>query len=73
MWRLSSCAQLPRYTGGFATGCVTDDVNKLIRDCFTLSQQQKVTESKYIKDEGHAVIDQADADNIINAATTQRI
>jgi hypothetical protein len=50
-----------------------EDVNKLIRHCFTLSQQQKVTKSKYIKDEGHAVIDQTDADDIINAATTQGI
>jgi hypothetical protein len=53
-------------------GCITEDVNHLIRHCFTLSQQQKVTESKYIKDLGHAVIDQDDADNIIHAATTQQ-
>jgi hypothetical protein len=38
-----------------------------------LSQQQKVTKLEYIKDEGHTVIDQTDADNIINAATTQGI
>jgi hypothetical protein len=29
--------------------------------------------SKYLKDLGHAVINQSDADNIINAATTQGI
>jgi hypothetical protein len=54
-------------------GCITEDINKLIRHCFTLSLQQKVTKSKYIKDEGHAVIDQTDKDNIINAATIQGI
>ncbi len=32
-----------------------------------------MTKSKYLKDLGHAVIDQTDADNIINAASTQGI
>jgi hypothetical protein len=32
-----------------------------------------VTKSKYVKDAGHAIIDQTDADDIINAATTQGI
>jgi hypothetical protein len=54
-------------------GCITDDINQLIRHCFTLSQQQKVTKSKYVKDVGHAIIDQTNSDNIINAATTQGI
>ncbi len=54
-------------------GCLTEDVNLLIRHCFTLSQQQKVEKSKYIKDAGLAVINQTDANNIINAATTQGI
>ncbi len=54
-------------------GCVTEDINQLIRHCFTLSQQQKVTKSKYLKDLGHAAVDQSNADNIINAATTQGI
>ncbi len=54
-------------------GCLTEDVNRLIRHCFTLSQQQRVMKSKYLKDLGHAVINQLDADNIINAATTQGI
>ncbi len=53
--------------------CLTEDVNHLIRHCFTLSQQQRVTKSKYLKDLGHAVIDQLDADNIIRAAATQGI
>ena len=54
-------------------GCVMKDINRLIRHCFTLSQQQKVTKSKYLKDLGHAAVDQSDADDIINAATTQGI
>ncbi len=54
-------------------GCVADDINHLIRHCFTLSQQQKVTKSKFLKDLGHAAVDQSNADNIINAATTQGI
>jgi hypothetical protein len=54
-------------------GCVAKDINRLIRHCFTLSQQQKVTKSKYLKDLGHAAVDQSNADDIINAATTQGI
>jgi hypothetical protein len=54
-------------------GCLTEDMNHLIPHCFTISQQQKVTKSKYIKDAGLTVIDQTDANNIINAATTQGI
>ena len=50
-----------------------EDVNRIIRHCFTLLQQQKVTQSKYLKDLGHAAIDQSDTDDIINAATTQGI
>jgi hypothetical protein len=54
-------------------GCLAEDVNCLIRHCFTISQQQKVTTSKYMKDLGYAVVNDQDADNIINAATTQGI
>ncbi len=54
-------------------GCLTEDINRLIRHCFTISQQQRVTKSKYIKDLGYAVVDDQDADDIINAATTQGI
>ncbi len=52
-------------------GCVTTDVNNLIRHCFSLSQQQKVTSSKYLKDLGHAVADRTDGDNIIQATTSE--
>jgi hypothetical protein len=54
-------------------GCLTEDVNRLIRHCFTISQQQRVTKSKYMKDLGYAVVDDQDTDDIINAATTQGI
>jgi hypothetical protein len=54
-------------------GCLTEDVNRLIRHCFTISQQQRVAKSKYMKDLGYAVVDDQDADNIINTATTQGI
>ncbi len=52
-------------------GCITADVNKLIRNCFSLSQQQKVTDSKYLKDLGHAVVDRTDGDNIIQATNSE--
>jgi hypothetical protein len=38
-----------------------------------LTQQQKVTKSKYLKNLGRAAVDQSNADDIINAATTQGI
>jgi hypothetical protein len=47
------------------------DVNNLIRHCFSLSQQQKVTSSKYLKDLGHAVADRTDGDDIIQATTSE--
>jgi hypothetical protein len=31
-------------------GCIGEDVNRLIRKCFTVEQQQKVIKSKYIKE-----------------------
>ena len=49
-------------------GCIGDDVNRLIRKCFTVEQQQKVTKSKYIKEKGIAVMKESDEDDIINAA-----
>jgi hypothetical protein len=54
-------------------GCLRDDINCLIRHCFTISQQQKVTKSKYKKEKGYAIVNDQDADNIINAAATQGI
>ena len=49
-------------------GCIGEDVNRLIRKCFTVEQQQKVTKSKYIKEKGVAVMKDSDEDDIINAA-----
>ena len=49
-------------------GCIGDDVNRLIRKCFTVEQQQKVTKSKYIKEKGIAVMKESDEDDIVNAA-----
>jgi len=49
-------------------GCIGDDVNRLIRKCFTVEQQQKVTKSKYIKEKGITVMKDSDEDDIINAA-----
>ncbi len=31
-------------------GCIGKGVNRLIRKCFTVEQQQKVTKSKYLKE-----------------------
>ncbi len=53
--------------------CLMEDVNCLIRHCFTISQQQRVTKSKYMKNLSYAVVDDQDADNTINAAMTQGI
>ena len=54
-------------------GCIGDDVNRLIRKCFTVEQQQKVTKSKYIKEKGIAVMKESDEDDIINAANKTRL
>jgi hypothetical protein len=72
-WQPSLYAQQPRYWWLPCQGCLTEDVNCLIQHCFIVSQQQKVTKSKYVKDAGYTVIDQTDAVDIINAATTQGI
>jgi hypothetical protein len=49
-------------------GCLGKDVNPIIRKCFTVEQQQKVTKSKYIKEKGFAIVKDSDKDDIINAA-----
>ena len=54
-------------------GCLTEDINRLIRHCFTLSQQQKVTASKYLKDLGHAVVERTDGDDIIQASSSEGV
>ncbi len=52
---------------------LTKDINCLIRHCFSLSQQQKVTTSKYLKDLGHAVVNRTDGDDIIQASSSEGI
>jgi hypothetical protein len=54
-------------------GCLAEDVNKLVRHCFTLDQQQKITKLKYVSKKGYAVLDKKDSDDIINAATGEGI
>jgi hypothetical protein len=54
-------------------GCITADVNKLIRHCFTLSQQQKVSSSKYLKELGHMMVDRTDENDIIQASNLEGI
>jgi hypothetical protein len=54
-------------------GCITADINNLSRHCFTLSQQQKVTLSKYLKNLGHVVVDRTDGDYIIHTTTSAGI
>jgi hypothetical protein len=45
----------------------------MVRHCFTLNQQQKITKSKYLSDKGYAVLDEANSDNIINAVAGEGI
>ena len=54
-------------------GCLTEDVNRMVRHCFTLDQQQKITRSKYITDKEYAVLDESHSDDIINAAAEEGI
>ena len=49
------------------------NINCLIRHCFSLSQQQKVTASKYLKDLGQAVVKRTDGDDIIQASSLKGI
>jgi len=49
-------------------GCLGEDVNRLIRKCFTVEQQQKVTKSKYIKEKGFVIVKDSNENNIINTA-----
>jgi len=50
-----------------------EDVNRMVRHCFTLDQQQKITRSKYKTDKGYAVLDESNSDDIINAAAEEGI
>ncbi len=48
-------------------GCLTHDVNRMIRYCFTPEQQKWVTRSKYLSTKGSVVLTEEDSDDIINA------
>ncbi len=54
-------------------GCLTNDVNRMIRYCFTLKQQKRVTRSKYLSTKGFAVLTEEDLDDIINAVSRDGI
>ena len=45
----------------------------MVRHCFTLDQQQKITKSKYITDKGYGVLDESNSDDIINTAAEEGI
>jgi len=45
----------------------------MVRHCFTLDQQQKITKSKCITDKGYAVLEESNSDNIINAVAGEGI
>ncbi len=45
----------------------------MVRHCFTLDQQQKITKLKYITDKGYAVLDESNSDDVINAAAEEGI
>ncbi len=53
--------------------CITPDVDKMIRHCFTPSQQQKILSSKYLKDLSHVVVDKTDGNGIIQASNLEGI
>ncbi len=50
-----------------------EDVNKLIRHCFTLKQQKRVTWSMYLSTKGYTIITKEDSDDIINAVSREGI
>jgi hypothetical protein len=50
-----------------------EDVNRMVRHCFTLDQQQKITKSKYVSDRGYAVLNETDSDDIGNAVADEGI
>jgi hypothetical protein len=45
----------------------------MVRHCFMLNQQQKITKSKYVSAKGYAVLDKANSEDIINAVTGEGI
>ena len=68
-----ACPEAQVYWWLHCRGCRTEDINRLIHHCFTLSQQQKVTALKYLKDLGHAVVVRTNGDNIIQTSSSEGI
>jgi hypothetical protein len=54
-------------------GCLKEDVIKMIRHCFTLAQQQKVTQSKYLMEQGYTYVKDDGADDILHVANAEGI
>jgi hypothetical protein len=54
-------------------GCLAEDVNQMVRHCFMLDQQQKITKSKYVSKKGYAILAKKDSDDIINAVAGEGI
>ncbi len=45
----------------------------MVRHCFMLDNQQKITKFKYVSNRGNAVLDETDSDDIINAVAGKSI
>ncbi len=54
-------------------GCLAEDVNQMICQCFMLDQQQIITKLKYVPKKGFAILDKKDSDDIINAVAGEGI
>ncbi len=50
-----------------------EDVNKMVRHCFMLDQQQNITRSKYVSEKGYAILNENDSEDIINATAREGI
>ncbi len=68
-----SCPGAQVYWWLWQRGCLAEDVNQMVRYCFTLNQQQKITKSKYVSNKGYAVLDETNSDNIINVVAGEGI
>ncbi len=68
-----SCPGAQVYWWLWQRGCLAEDVNRMVRYCFTLDQQQKITKSKYVSDKGYAILDETNSDDIINGVAGEGI
>jgi hypothetical protein len=65
-----ACLGAQVYWWLICRGFLAEDVNQMIRHCFMLDQQQKVTKWKYIADKGYAILDEADLDERLDIYDT---